>query len=99
MFGRGLFVYLRKIKVMESKTVKSGWALIGNILSLFMFFLIFWEGIKWFHKKFGIIGDIIVVAIIAYSLYCAPGNPGAHKFEQNHDKPMWENHWSNKNNK
>lgn len=91
-----LVVYLRKIKVMESKVIKSTWNMFGHILSFFMFFLIFAEAAKWFHKKFGIIGDILLIGILSYCLYCAPGNPGAHKFEQNHDKPMWENHWSNK---
>lgn len=96
MFFKGIFVYLRKIRIMSETKNKTLWDKLGNLMLLLAFFVLIWEAIKWVHKTFGIIGDLILTALMIWAIYCMPGNPGAHKFEQNHDKPMWEDHWTNK---
>lgn len=81
---------------MSGQKTKTLWDKLGDLMVFLVFFLLIWEAIKWFHKTFGIIGDLVIVALFCLAMYCSPGNPGAHKFEQNKDKPMWEKHWSNK---
>jgi len=74
---------------MENKETKKQ---ISGILQFLMWFVIIWEGIKWFHNKFGIIGDMILMVIFIYIAFSQPEK----KYETNKDKPMWKNHWSNK---
>lgn len=51
---------------MKSTTSKSGWELFCDNFTLFMYFNLITEGIKWFHNKFGIIGDIISILFFSY---------------------------------
>lgn len=78
---------------MSEEKIKTFWDKLGNLILILLFFILIWEFIKWVHKTFGIIGDIILIALICWAVYYTPDE---HKFEKNKDKPMWEDHWTNK---
>lgn len=77
---------------MENKEKKSTFDKIGDVVSVLVIFVMLWEGIKWFHKKFGITGDIVLIGLLAYLIYSTPsfGFVKPHQFPQNTDKPMWK---------
>lgn len=77
---------------MENQDNKETKKQISGILQFLMWFIIIWEGIKWFHKKFGITGDIVLIGLLAYLIYSTPsfGFVKPHQFPQNTDKPMWK---------
>lgn len=52
-------------KIMKT-TSKSGWENFCTNFQLLMYFNIMVEGVKWFHNKFGIIGDVILILFFTY---------------------------------
>jgi len=54
---------------MENKENKSIGDKVGNAVFIMVILVFLWEGIKWFHRKFGIVGDVILVGFLIYLVY------------------------------